>query len=508
MLKKICGAVVAALLAVSMLPVAGLAVERYEVLQIGDEDAWVMELQEKLCELGYLNPPATGYYGTNTKKAVIAYQRDHGLDADGKAGPLTRQSILGDQYQPITGPRDEIPGPGTPPVAAEPTPSVSPEPSASVEPGAETPPGATDEPSAPVSGEPTVSAEPAPVPSGAPSGEPTDVVPSAEPSQPASAEPSEPAPSAEPSAAASAEPTEPLPSQEPTEPVEPGTLQLGDRSDAVSDLQRRLKELEYYDYSQITGYYGPVTEESVKKFERTNNFELDGIMSPEEIEFLNSEAVKFYTMFPGDQGDDIYAMQERLIKLEYMDSDATGYYGTGTTLAVRLFQETNGLVADGTAGKETRALLYSDKALKNGETLPFEPGDSEVSPSSSVAKLLSVAESQKGKRYVYGASGPNAYDCSGFVYYAMKGAGVSVSRMSSAGYASVSSWQTISKKSDLKVGDLVFFKSDSSSSISHVGIYIGNGNIIHAAPSLGGVGVSTMSSGYYSRNFVKGKRIF
>ncbi|MBD5560020.1 MAG: hypothetical protein HDQ87_06640 [Clostridia bacterium] len=492
MLKKICGAVLAALLAVSILPVSGLAVERYEVLQIGDEDAWVMELQEKLCELGYLQPPATGYYGTNTQKAVIAYQRDHGLTADGKAGPITRQSILGDSYQPILGPRDD---PANVPSAA-PAPSAEPSaPAPTADPGQD--PGAS-EPAAPdASQQPSASTEPV--------GPAESMVPTAVPS---AGPDSEVSPSAEPVPSASTVPAEPSASAEPDEDA----LKLGDRGDAVSDLQRRLKELEYYDYSQITGYFGPVTEESVKKFERTHSMELDGIMSAEELQFLNSEEVRFYTMFPGDQGDDIYAMQERLIKLGYMESEATGYYGTATTLAVRLFQETNGLVADGTAGKETRALLYSDKAIMKGHGNPEDeednpPGEDSVL-SSGVAKLLEVAQSQTGKRYVYGASGPNAYDCSGFVYYAMKGAGLSVSRMSSAGYATVSSWETIKKKADLQIGDLVFFKSDSSSSISHVGIYIGGGNIIHAAPSIGGVGVSSMASGYYSRNFVTAKRIF
>lgn len=498
MLKKIFGAVVAALLVVGMLPVSGLAVERYEVLQIGDEDAWVTELQEKLIELGYLKPPATGYYGTNTQSAVVSYQRDHGLSADGKAGPITRQSILGDAYTPITGPRDEVPGPSAQPSeevpadapSAEPTQpgdeiAASPEPTVEPEPGSE--PAVSPEPT-----EPAASAEP---------GE------SQEPADPAASEPPLSEPSDDPAAESSEPPAEPSAS---AAPVEADALKLGDRGDAVSDLQRRLKELEYYDYSQITGYFGPVTEESVKKFERTNSLELDGVMSAQEIELLNSEEVKFYTMFPGDQGDDIYAMQERLIALEYMDPEATGYYGTATTLAVRLFQETNGLVADGTAGKETRALLYSDKALKNGEERPNDDDffGADGTPSSGAAKLISVAESQTGKRYVYGASGPNAYDCSGLVYYALKGAGVSVSRMSSAGYATVGSWKTIRSKSDLQAGDLVFFKSDSSSSISHVGIYIGGGNIIHAAPSIGGVGVSTMSSGYYSRNFVTAKRVF
>ena len=93
--------------------------------------------------------------------------------------------------------------------------------------------------------------------------------------------------------------------------------------------------------------------------------------------------------------------------------------------------------------------------------------------SGAAAIAVAFAYDQLGDRYVYGASGPNAWDCSGLTQGAWAAAGVSLPHSSSAQY---SSGRKVSK-SDLQPGDLVFFYSP----ISHVGIYIGDGNMIHAS---------------------------
>ena len=126
--------------------------------------------------------------------------------------------------------------------------------------------------------------------------------------------------------------------------------------------------------------------------------------------------------------------------------------------------------------------------------------------SNAAQNFINAASKYKGKPYVYGASGPNAYDCSGFVYRALRDVGVNVSRLSSAGYSQVSAWRDVARD-ELQPGDLIFFRSDSSASISHIAIYLGNNQILHSAPSQGGVGVGHLN-GYYGRNYVKAKRVF
>ncbi|MER5519154.1 NlpC/P60 family protein [Streptomyces sp. NPDC002763] len=88
------------------------------------------------------------------------------------------------------------------------------------------------------------------------------------------------------------------------------------------------------------------------------------------------------------------------------------------------------------------------------------------------AKAIAFARAQIGKPYVWGATGPGSYDCSGLSQAAWKAAGVSLPRTT---YDQVNAGTTVSL-TDAQPGDLVFFYDD----VSHVGIYIGNGMMIHA----------------------------
>ncbi|MGO4956456.1 NlpC/P60 family protein [Luteococcus sp. Sow4_B9] len=112
------------------------------------------------------------------------------------------------------------------------------------------------------------------------------------------------------------------------------------------------------------------------------------------------------------------------------------------------------------------------------------------SPSASgtgrASSAVSMAMSQVGKSYVMGATGPSAYDCSGLMLRAWGSAGVSLPRTSQAQYGAGSPVST----GNLKPGDLVFYYSG----ISHVGMYIGDGMIVHAANPRTGVKVSPLNS--------------
>ncbi len=94
-------------------------------------------------------------------------------------------------------------------------------------------------------------------------------------------------------------------------------------------------------------------------------------------------------------------------------------------------------------------------------------------PSNRGEVALAFARSQLGKPYVYGAEGPNAYDCSGLAQAAWKAAGVSIPRVTTTQFK----FGKVVAKADLKLGDLVFFYGPSP---SHVGLYAGQGMVIHA----------------------------
>lgn len=98
-----------------------------------------------------------------------------------------------------------------------------------------------------------------------------------------------------------------------------------------------------------------------------------------------------------------------------------------------------------------------------------------VAGSGAAATAVSVAMAQRGKPYVWGATGPGSYDCSGLVKYAYAAAGVNLPRSSSQ-QATVG--RAVSR-SELQPGDIIAFYSP----VSHVGIYIGNGQMVHAPTS-------------------------
>lgn len=119
-------------------------------------------------------------------------------------------------------------------------------------------------------------------------------------------------------------------------------------------------------------------------------------------------------------------------------------------------------------------------------------------------QVIEYAKKFLGTRYVYGGSSPSGFDCSGFVCYVYKNFGISVNRSS----ASMASNGVYVAKSNLKSGDLVFFDTNMQGIISHVGIYIGNGQFIQSASgSAMKVIISSLSEANYSRQYVTARRV-
>lgn len=118
-------------------------------------------------------------------------------------------------------------------------------------------------------------------------------------------------------------------------------------------------------------------------------------------------------------------------------------------------------------------------------------------------QIVATAKQYLGTPYVYGGSSPRGFDCSGFMYYLYGQYGYSLMRRASMQYAS----NGVSvAKSDLQPGDLVFF-SDSVDPIGHVGMYIGDGQFIHASSGKGCVCITSLSSSYYYNHYTGAKRI-
>lgn len=117
--------------------------------------------------------------------------------------------------------------------------------------------------------------------------------------------------------------------------------------------------------------------------------------------------------------------------------------------------------------------------------------------------IVDTAMKYLGCPYVYGGTSSNGFDCSGFVQYVYKECGYSTERTAASIYSANG---VAVDKSALEPGDVVCFSS-SSESIGHVGIYIGNGQFIHACNASTGVIISPLDMDYWATNYVGAKRI-
>lgn len=134
-----------------------------------------------------------------------------------------------------------------------------------------------------------------------------------------------------------------------------------------------------------------------------------------------------------------------------------------------------------------------------------EENTREDSTSSSEGKeVVEFAKKYLGYKYVAGGSSPSTgFDCSGFTTYVFRNFGVSLNRSSKDQIKN----GTAVSKSNLQPGDIVIFKNQGKTAIGHVGIYIGNGNFIHAANKKEGVVITALSSSYYSQRYVGARRV-
>ena len=141
--------------------------------------------------------------------------------------------------------------------------------------------------------------------------------------------------------------------------------------------------------------------------------------------------------------------------------------------------------------------------FRGGKSTGVTPSPEALNGTASLAqKIIATAKQYIGVPYLWGGSTPSGFDCSGFVQYVFNRHGISLPRTSKE------QW-TVGKsvsKDALKPGDLVFFANTYTTGISHLGIYIGNNQFIHASSSKG-VTVTDLNNAYWAARYYGAKSV-
>ena len=290
---------------------------------------------------------------------------------------------------------------------------------------------------------------------------------------------------------------------------------IGMESTKIYQIQLRLKELGFYDYDYITGYFGSITQSAVSAFQGSCSLEVTGEVDTETWNKLFDD-YSSVALLPGTAGDIVIPLQTRLFELGYYSFAIDGYYGSKTKDAVLYFQKASGITSSGIADSPTQELLFSEDAITEQEArriLTSIEASYEFSADHLVTgeQIAILAQEYLGYPYVYGGQGPDEFDCDGFVKYIYELAGY---KLSDSSFAQFDGYGIkIYSREDLRPGDLVFFDTllTDGNLADHAGIYLGDGYFIHADSSLSkrAVVIETMASenGWYGAWFSWGIRI-
>lgn len=423
-----------------------LAAERYQVMREGDEDEYVLALQKKLYELGYLTVKPTGYYGSATVEAVKKFQQKKGLTADGIAGIATQKALYGSSYEPIPSSRKVSDDTKTAATASASSSSSSKRYQVLMY-------GDEDEyvkklqqalydagylKAKPTGyfGEATLEAV---IAFQKKKGLTADGIAGVATQKALYGKAYTPIPS-----------TRKIHNAATSEDADGDfeSIRKGDAGALVQSVQQRLKKYGYFE-GDVTSYFGSATEAAVKAFQKNNGLKADGVVGSETYSLLFSGSPK-------------------------------------------------------SAPKKSSAAQSANTAGASAQTDDDEVDLGSESDIAIIEEAIRYAASFLGTPYKYGGKGPKNFDCSGFTAYVLRHVGVDASTSSKA-QGNNDKWPKISYK-NLKRGDLLIFTNTKLSAIGHVGIYLGDGRFIHCSSgSAKSVTISHLE-GTYLKRFLWGRR--
>ena len=151
----------------------------------------------------------------------------------------------------------------------------------------------------------------------------------------------------------------------------PPTYGIGMVADEITDIQRRLVQLEYLAADSANGYYGEDTYKAIADFQTAASLDITGNADPKTVEYLNSDSSvmnpKSIVLQKGCSGDNVIALQNRLSDLRYLTTSATGVFDDNTELAVKNYQLASGIEQTGYLDRSQLEVINSNSAIKSPE---------------------------------------------------------------------------------------------------------------------------------------------
>lgn len=265
--------------------------------------------------------------------------------------------------------------------------------------------------------------------------------------------------------------------------------------DAIVSVMEDLDDWFRVSYNDCTGFIPP---EYIELLEYNEAFETYGVIDAEELPLLKEADGKSEVLTTLKDGDRVEVNGLDNGWFAVKSGDTVGYV-TGDDLDLTMEKE---------APKPKVTVKPSSKA-DSTESTEADSSTSEDTGSSvgsgSGSAVVAYAQQYLGTPYAYGGTGPGGFDCSGFTRYVYANFGVTLAHGATP---QLNSGYSVSK-SDLQPGDLVFFFGtyNTSSAASHVGIYVGSGQFIHASTSQGVI-ISSLSETYYANRYLGACRVF
>ena len=242
-----------------------------------------------------------------------------------------------------------------------------------------------------------------------------------------------------------------------------------------------------------------------------------GVAAGLSLILLSGTAAASPTLQTGSHGHNVMLLQQKLKQAGYSIASVDGVFGGETERAVAEFQRDRklritGIVNNATwralqrvrpqSGKTPAVPHTAVPAAKHAAPVAAAPDNLPILNRSKVDALIRTARSYIGVPYKFGGSTPKAFDCSGYLQYVFAQNGISIPRTADEQYKL---GRRTTSNSQLEPGDLVFFTTYEPGA-SHCGIYLGDGEFIHAASSTG-VRIDALSNSYWAPRYLGGKHI-